>query len=346
MKYFILITVFLLTMLLIFCSNQADNQETQTVVTPVRTEISRMEKIHRPVLTSGILAPVSQKKLSFKTGGIIDKIFVDEGMRVSKDQLLAQLDMREIKAKYKQAKSAYEKAKRDFKRAKQLYQDSVATKEQFQNAQTGLDMAKAGFEVATFNYNYSSIKAPTNGSILYRIAETQELIGPGQPVLVFGASGNEWLVRAGVTEKDLLRLNLGDSAAVQFDAYPEKKFSAQVSEIAEAASPVNGTFEVELIIKENNVPLKSGFVAKIRIYPSVGRRYITIPVEALVDADENSAYIFTPTVENDSVKNLQIDIAFIFRNRAVIESGLEENVKVITSGANYLNEKSRIAIQQ
>jgi RND family efflux transporter MFP subunit len=345
MKYYVLSAIFILTMFLIYCSNQTNEQETQSVITPVKTEISKLEVIRRPILTSGILAPISQMRLSFKTGGIIDKITVDEGMRIKKGQMLAQLDLREIEAQYNQAKSAYEKAQRDFKRAGKLYEDSVATKEQFQNAQTGLDMAKSGFEIADFNYKYSSIKAPADGSILHRLAEDREVVGPGQPVLVFGTSGQEWLVRAGVTEKDLLRLTIGDSAIVKFDAYLGKHFYAIVNEIAGAANPMNGTFEIELLIRGNELPLKAGFVAKIKIFPSEGKRYITIPVEALVDADENSAYIYTPTAEKNSVKKLQVSIAFIYKNRAVIETGLSDNIEVITSGSSYLNENSRIIIR-
>ena len=344
MKYYALSTILILTMFLIYCSNNSDEQETQAVIIPVKTEISKLEKIHRPVLTSGILAPVSQIKLSFKTGGIIDKIFVDEGMQVQKGQMLAQLDMQEIKAKFNQAKSAYEKAGRDFRRVEKLFKDSVATIEQYQNAQTGLDMTKAGLDVVGFNYKYSSIKAPADGSILYRIAEARELIGPGQPVVIFGTSGKEWLVRSGVTERDLLRLKIGDSADVHFDAYPGKEFTARVNEIAEAANPANGTFEVELLISKNELPLKAGFIAKIKIYPSEGKQYITIPVESLVDADENSAYIFVPA-QKDSIKKVQVSVAFIYKNKAVIETGLSENTEVITSGSSYLNEKSRIVIR-
>jgi multidrug efflux system membrane fusion protein len=345
MKYYVICAAFILTMFLIYCSHKAEEQEAQAVITPVKTELSKLELIRRPILTSGILAPVSQMKLSFKTGGIIERIDVDEGMQVRKGQLLAQLDMREIEAQFNQAKSAYEKARRDYKRAEKLFNDSVATKEQFQNAQTGLDMAKAGYEVAEFNYKYSSIKAPANGSILYRLAEEKELIGPGHPVLVFGTTGQEWLIRAGVNEKDLLRLNIGDSAKVTFDAYPDKEFSARVNEIAEAANPMNGTFEVELLIRKNELPLKAGFVAKIKIFPSKGKRFITIPIESLVDADENSAYIYTPTVEKDSVKKMQISIAFVYNNRIAVSTGLKENTEVITSGSSYLNENSRINIQ-
>ncbi|MEJ2052473.1 MAG: efflux RND transporter periplasmic adaptor subunit [Calditrichaceae bacterium] len=346
MKYFVIsITITLTILLLVFCSRHDNDTESPEVETPVKTVLSKMRTIHRPVRTSGLLAPVSQIKLSFKTGGIIDLIPVDEGDPVNKGQLIARLQLNEIEAKYNQAKSAYEKAKRDFRRVKQLYADSVATIEQYQNTQTALDMAKAALEVAEFNYRHSFIKAPADGSILYRLAEEDELVGPGQPVIVFGTTGKKWLVRAGVTEKDLLRLQLGDTANVSFDAYPDKKFSATVNQIAEAATQTNGTFEVELLLEDKTLPLKSGFVAKIEIIPSTGRKYITIPVESLVDADENSAYVFSPTASKDSVLKLPVSIAFIYQDLAVIDSGLGQNVEIITSGSNYLNEDSRINIR-
>jgi len=98
-------------------------------------------------------------------------------------------------------------------------------------------------------------------------------------------------------------------------------------------------------MKEDEFSLKAGFVAKIIIYPSKGKRFITIPIESLVDADENSAYVYTPTVEKDSVKKMQITIAFVYNNRIAVTTGLKENIEVITSGSSYLNENSRIDIQ-
>ena len=85
-----------------------------------------------PVQCSGLLSSKRLIKLSFKTGGIIARINVDEGSPVKKGQVIASLEMTEIAAQVDQAKLALEKAERDLKRIKSLYSDTVATLEQLQ----------------------------------------------------------------------------------------------------------------------------------------------------------------------------------------------------------------------
>lgn len=334
------------TLLLLFSCTENPEVKTETAAIPVKLDSVKVKKIQVPIRTSGILAPVSQMKLSFKTGGIIAKIFVDEGERVKQGQLLAQLNLREIEARMSQAESAFEKARRDFERVEKLSTDSVATIEQFQNARTGLEIARADWQVAKFNWEHSSVKAPLAGSILSRLAEENEMAAPGQPIFIFGVSGQEWLVRVGVTERDLLKITRNDSARVTFDAYPDLVFLAQVSEIAEAAQPLNGMFEVELIIRKNQLPLKAGFIAKVEIIPSQTEEHYVIPIEALIEADEEGAYVYTPSVALDSVKKLPVQIAFVFGEEVAIRHGLENTAQVITIGAPYLSDDSKILVKK
>ena len=138
--------------------NNEDNiQETTDVVKIATSQVKEFEYNHQ-VITSGKVTSSEESKLSFKTGGVINAILVKEGDMVKKDQVLATLDMAEINANVKQARLGYEKAKRDYERVKNLYQDSVATLEQFQDVTTGLEFAKSNMEIAEFNLKYSSVR--------------------------------------------------------------------------------------------------------------------------------------------------------------------------------------------
>ncbi|WP_315820589.1 efflux RND transporter periplasmic adaptor subunit [Paraflavitalea speifideaquila] len=117
---------------------------------------------------SGTIASTSQATLSFKTGGIISKIYVKEGDHVAKGQLLATLDLTEINAQVQQAVQGSEKAQRDVTRARNLYNDTVATLEQLQNATTQQQVAAEGLRIARFNQQYAQIRATENGTILKR----------------------------------------------------------------------------------------------------------------------------------------------------------------------------------
>ncbi|MCB0581777.1 MAG: biotin/lipoyl-binding protein, partial [Phaeodactylibacter sp.] len=196
------------------CSNNAsENDKNPSAAVPARTvETADVEVVqHREVIfASGKLSLEQEARLSFKTGGIIKRIFVDEGQSVRQGQVLAELALEEISAQTQQArlgqqqaeinvenaKLALRLAERDYQNASGLYQDSVATLEQLQNAEVQLDnarnqleaarkgMAMQGeqVEVASFNLRYSKITAPSNGTILKKLAESNELVGPGTPV--------------------------------------------------------------------------------------------------------------------------------------------------------------------
>src|SRR5438128_12578851 len=147
----------------------------------VRVAPVTVDRIAPPVTAPGTLGPKEEVTLSFKVGGVVSRIFVDEGRVVRAGDTLAELDLSEIDAAVVRARSAAEKAERDLTRAQRLYGDSVATLEQAQNAETGRDVARAELETATFNRRYAIIVAPAAGVILKRSAEPGELVQAGMP---------------------------------------------------------------------------------------------------------------------------------------------------------------------
>lgn len=310
----------------------------------VKVTAVQRQLISIPIHSSGKLAARREMKLSFKTGGIIEKIFVREGEQATAGQVLATLNLAEIEAKVTQAGSAYEKAVRDKQRIERLFADSVATLEQLQDAATGLDIAAANLNVAEFNLKYSKIHAPANGKVLKRLAEINELVNAGMPVFLFGSTGDEWIARIGVTDRDIVKLQMSDPAFVFFDAYPGVKFSASISKIAEFADPMSGTYEVELKLNEGNYDLKSGFTADVTIMPAKQESLIMIPIESLLQADKMQGQVFVLNSDTDAVEKRTVQIAHIFDDQVALSTGLDDNTKIVTAGAAYLTDGSRIEI--
>jgi RND family efflux transporter MFP subunit len=326
------------------CSSSNGKDTANEESTLVKTAKVEQKEISFPIRSSGILSSESELKLAFKTGGVIKAIFADEGQSIKKGQVLAKLDLSEILARKNQAFSAYEKAKRDLKRVKKLYEDSVATYEQFQNTQTALQVAEANLQIAEFNLKHSSITAPDNGKILKRFAEENELISPGAPVFYFGNTGKEWVLKLGVTDREIIRLQLGDQAQVKFDAYPDQTFEAQVSEIAAAANTMTGMFEIQLQLKSIGKKLLSGFVGKVEIQPSKKVKYDLIPIEAFMEGDGKEGYVYTLNGSKDRVKKVQVKVGRIMDGSVAIASGLEDVQEVITDGAPYLTDNSPVCL--
>jgi len=333
--------IFLFGLLILACSSNQEEQTPERKI-PVRLAPVVQEQVVIPVQGSGLLSSESELKLAFKTGGIIREILVDDGQSVRKSQLLAKLDLAEIEARTALANSGLEKAERDMQRVKHLYQDSVATLEQFQNVRTALDVAKSNVRIAKFNLQHSQIIAPENGTILRRLFEPGELISPGMPVFFFGSSGRDWKMNVGLNAGDVLKLQSGDKANVTFDAYPGVKFTAQVSRIGNAAGPGTGLYDVELRVQEDGRRLLSGLFGLVEIYPLAAQKFYLIPVEALVEAHGDRGIVFI--VQDSVAKKVEVTIAHLLTEQVAISAGLENIKQVITQGAAYLEDGVKIKI--
>jgi RND family efflux transporter MFP subunit len=325
------------------CGTEAEKGETKAGI-PVRTAAVSYEEVSVPIHASGKLVAAAESKLSFKVGGIIGRIAVEEGEAVAQGRMLAELEMDEIIAQVEQARSAFEKAERDLERAKRLYADSVATLEQLQDAETGFTLARSALEIAEFNGKHGAIYAPTDGRVLKRFAEVNELVGSGQPIILFGSSGDGWIVRVGVTDRDMIKLQLGDAASVAFDAYPGELFAARVSEVSGTANPLSGTYEVELAVEAGTVRLVSGFVADVDILPARCEAMYVVPVEAVMEADDDDAYVYVPEASGKIARRVPVRIGCFVGDKIAVVSGLEGVSEVVTDGAAYLSDGTSIRI--
>jgi multidrug efflux system membrane fusion protein len=331
---------FLAGLLILAGCMDSEPKDTAEPAVVIKTTLVRDTALVLRVRTAGKLASKSESKLSFKTGGIIQKIMVDEGQSVRKGQLLAQLNLEEIKSQVSQAELALKKAERDYERAGNLYRDSVVTLEQFQNAGTALEVARSRASIAKFNLQYSTICAPANGKILKRIAEPNEIIAPGHPVLLFGATGSDWVVRANLTDRDIVRMGMHDSAHVRFDAFPGEIFSGVVSEIGTSADPYTGTYEVEVRMTSRPETLVSGFIAKVEIYPAGQEKHVVIPVGSLLDGTGLTGYVMVLVDRQPERKKIRIH-AFTDHG-IVVQEGLSPGEELIIEGAQYIKKGSRI----
>lgn len=310
---------------------------------PIRTAPVQQKNVALPLHASGILTTSAEQRLSFKIGGVIRKIYVDEGDVVRPGQLLAVLDKTEIDAQVAQAQQGLSKSERDLARVEGLYRDSSATLELLENATTGRDLAKETMRIAQFNQQYAEIRATRGGKIIKKLMNEGEITGPGTPVFVLFETGiNDWVVKINVSDRDWARLNLGMTAAVSMDAYEGTTFNGKVSDLAPAADPASGLYPVEIRVQPQGKRFAPGLFAEVDIKPSQSRLYSLVPIESLVEGDGKSAFVYALQPDGESVRKAPVQVAFMDGNQAVITSGLEGVTEVVTSGAPYLNEKKKV----
>jgi len=332
--------------LLAACSQQ---KEVTPAPTPVHVTAVTSGPGAAAIVTTGVVAAADEAKLSFKVGGVIQRIAVREGEQVKAGQVLAELIPTEINAQLLQAQQLNDKAQRDVERGERLYADQVIALSQLEDLRTQARVAAAQLQAASFNQGYARIVAPSAGTIMRKLAEEHELVAPAQPILMLGAREKGFVVRAALADRDAVQLHVGDTASIRMDAFPAKEFTGKVSEVGGAAQVENGLFPIEVKFDSVNDNLVSGLVAQLNIQPqqATAQSLLYVPTGAVVSGVGRRANIFVLTDEGNKevAKRRDVDVAFFTRDQVAVRGGVHAGEKVITDGALYLSDGELVSVQ-
>lgn len=313
--------------------------------TPVRVQAATTGPAKPAIATNGIVATKDEMRLSFKVAGVIKKIYVEEGQTVRKGERLAEIELTEIDAQVAQVRALAEKAQRDLDRGERLYADQVISLEQLQDLRTQASLQKSQLQGVEFNRGYSVIAAPQDGVVLRKLSQERELVPAGQAIVVIGARDRGYIVRAALSDREVVQLKLGDPAQIIMDAYPGRTIEGTVSEIANAADEKSGMFPVEIRFGSTPVPLASGLVAKLRVHPASAREAALtyVPISSVVEGDRDRASVFV--MVGDRVKRREVQVAFIDPAGVAVSAGLQPGEKVVTEGSLYLQDDERVEVE-
>jgi RND family efflux transporter MFP subunit len=335
-----------LSALLVLAGCAESAEELPPAPTPVHAVEASSGPAAPTIRTSGMLANKDEFRLAFKVGGVIKRIAVNEGDQVRAGQKLAEIEQTEIQAQVEQARQAHEKALRDFERGERLYADKVISLEQLQDLKTQTAVAAAALNAAQFNRMYAAIVAPHDGTVLRRLAEERELVSAGAPILVLGAKEQGFIVRAGLADREIVQVQSGDRAEIRLDAFANETFHGTVTEIASAADPGSGLFNVEVAVQAPKAPLRSGLVAKLHLLPSAGRAQpkVYVPIAAIVEGEGRRASVFV--IDAGHARRREVQVAFIEHDRVALDQGLAAGERVVTDGALYLEDGEAVSVEQ
>jgi multidrug efflux system membrane fusion protein len=299
-----------------------------------------------PIVTTGVIVSRDEVKLSFKVAGIVRDVAVEEGDTIRRGQRLAGLELREVDANLAQARETAEKAERDLQRGEGLRRDRLISEQQLDTLRTAAQVANAARRAAQFNQEFATSEAPRDGVVLRKLVQPRELVGAGQSAFVIAPKDRGYIVRAGLSDREVVQLHPGDPARVTMDAHPGQVLDGTVTMIPAAANATTGLFDVEVGLKDPAVPLVSGLVARLEVSPAAARSATRthVPIAALVEADGSRGAVFV--LDDGHARHRPVTIAFIGPETIGLEGGVKPGETVITGGALYLGDGDAVALEQ
>ncbi|GAA0534392.1 efflux RND transporter periplasmic adaptor subunit [Chitinophaga japonensis] len=315
----------------------------------VTTVLPRSGSAGAVITASGMIASSQEVALSFKTGGMVAQVYVEEGQYVQQGALLARLNTTELEAQLLQADLNIEKLQRDAGRLQQLVKDTIATLEQLQNTQTSLSAAVQQKRSMDYNLSQASLYAPAPGFVLQRQVNPGEYKTPGSPVFIIGSNmdaGNpKWVFKAGLSDKDRVRVQEGQSAAITLDALPGQVFTGKVSRLSAIPEAQTGTYNCYISFEPGPAHMVYGLTGKLSIQYAAGDQYTLLPLDALMAASGDTALVYT-VLPDSTVQQRSVHIHSIHGDAVAIEEPWPRNLPVITAGKNDAVPGKKITIAQ
>lgn len=283
--------------------------------------------------------------LTAESGGLIRQISVTEGQRVSKGQVLLQIDADVISSSIQEVQTAIEFAEYNYNKQKELFDQGLGSEFQLQQAKSNLDNLKSRLSGLKTQKGKFVITAPFDGVVDQIFAKVGAMAGPQAPVLRL-VDNREIKVLADVSERLYGRLSLGMPILVQIPSLGDTTIQMSISQIGNYIHPSNRTFRVQAFMKNNKLLLPN-MLARMTISDYTNESALIIPSDAVLRDRNNTSYVYLAVHEKGGLiaKRLDVEIVESFDGLTeirVVSDGLQAGMTVVVKGAKGLSENDLI----
>ncbi len=332
--------------------------------TPFLVEASQPERrdVSEYLTETGNITAERQVEVLAKGTGHCLEILVEEGDKVEKDQVLAELDKAEMEVQIRQSRVGMSQQKISYERAEAGMRQGIISPAERDNAKSAYEQSKASLEMQEVQLTYLTIRAPIAGVITHRKLQAGMLVSTGMPVfsIVDPAS---FILPIFVTERSLPRLKLGQEARVTIDSSGDREFIAKVRRINPGVDAQTGSVKVVLDFDPKDHPYlrESAFaryslvmdthqgalvVPKDAIVEENARRYVMVAQRGAEAAEAQAAQVAVEDTAASPATNtpqwvaarVEVETGLEDSNYTEVLSGISDDTLVITLGQQTVNE--------
>lgn len=245
----------------------------------VNVELPKRGPAVHAVYATGTVEPSVMIPIAARWMARLQKLHVDEGAVVTKNQLLAELENDDRQSMLVAARSKESFARAEFERNRALFAKGAVAIQTFERAKSEWEVAKAAAEQAQAESGFLSLLAPADGVLIRRDGEIGQMIPANQPVFWLSASA-PLRITAEVDEEDIVLVKESQAVVIRADAFPGKVFHGRVQQITPKGDPIARSYRVRIELTEST-PLQIGMTAETNIVVSERSDAMLIPTSAL-----------------------------------------------------------------
>ena len=302
---------------------------------PVEIEAVRRGTVSRTSTIAGVLEPVRTVGVNAQLSGILLSIAAEEGNRVSRGQLLAEVDVRELEAQERSAAASFRLAESNWLRAEQLFREKVTTQAEYDRDRAAFESTRATLDGVRTRLGYARIVAPIAGVVTEKRIEAGDIVST-QTRLFTIADVSTLLTRVRVSELEVRSLAPGDTVLVSVDALGGELVHGRIRRIFPAADTATRLVPVEVAVSgPAPTQLRPGYTVRATFALSRRDDALLVPSRSLSGpVGTRAVYVVT----GGKIQRRAVSVGPDLDGRTEVLEGLEVGDSVIVSGASMLRE--------
>lgn len=333
------------------CSKPVEKAET---IRPVRAMVLADDMAEKVVEFPGEIRSRVESRLGFRVGGKIIARRVDVGSRVTRGQVLMQLDPRDLQLQQTQAGAALNAARsnlelaeaelgryRDLRQKNFVSQAVLDAKEAaFKSARASHDQAAALYRTQSNQAGYADLVADADGVVTAVDAEAGQVVAAGTPVVRVAQAGEKEVV-INIPENQVDQLRQVSNLTVRIWASPDSALPGRLRELSPVADPATRTYTAKVAVPDAPPEVRLGMTAYVRFTSSTPGVLPRVPLSALrQDKDGSAVWV----VENGTVRLVPVQVAGVAGNDILLSSGVASGQSIVTAGVHQLQPGQKVRI--
>lgn len=338
-------TLMLAALALVGCAAEEEKKVIEKPKAVKTITINNGTNVIKSTLPGKVIAG-KEASITFKVAGKLEKLPVKEGSIIKKGAVIAQLDQKDYRFAYEKALASFNQNKAAYNRAIELIKNKYISQADFDRKTRSFEVAKADLNIASTNLEYTTLKAPFDGTIAKVYVDNYQNIQVKEQIVTL--QNLDFLdVKVFVPENKIIQLNNIKTLDINviFGLDPNKHYKAELSELANQADPLTQTYEATVRLpRPANLNVLPGMTATVKSAATpknTTSTTITVPANALFADSSKNTFVWTIN-ENSRLEKAQVTTSALTGNNVEIIKGLNSGDKVVTAGVNFLREKQLV----
>lgn len=280
--------------------------------------------------------------------GLLTRVYVKEGQKVSKGQLLAKIDDGGLSSQVAQMETQYQLAKTTFERQERLWNQKIGSEIQYLQAKSNMEGLQNSVNQMRAQLGRTTVRAPFSGEIDEVIIEQGQVVAPGGQALMRIVNLNDMFVKASIPENYLGGIEKGTMVKVSFPAL-NHRVDGIVKSVGNYINPNNRTFDIEIDIPNKEKNIKPNLVAKLEINNYSKENAKMIPANVIQENSKGEKYVFLVSEkigDEALVIRKKIETGLKYEGQVEVTGGLEDGETIVSAGALTLKDGAKIKIQE